>query len=440
MAHASHGAHRIVIVGGGAGGLALAARLGRSLGRKGRAQIALVDISLQHLWKPLLHEVAAGTLDSHADAIEFLAQARVHGFRFRLGRMEGLDRQRREIHLGPITDPTGVQFGVPQIVGYDTLVIAVGCTVNDFGIPGVKEHCLLLDRQDQAEHCHRLFLAEHLRAQAQSESDEAEGLTIAIVGAGATGVELAAELHTASRQFIDYGLDRMAGSRGMRLVLLDAAPRILPGMSERVAELAATRLQEIGVEVHTGEQVTRVTAQGLQTDQGRSIGCRMTVWAAGIKAPEFLRELDGLETNKLNQLVVRPTLQTTRSDEIFALGDCAQAPWLGHDRPVPPLAQAAHQQAELLAKALVRRLDGRPLPPFRFRDRGSLVSLGQENALGALMGSLLGTVTFEGRVAYVAYRSLYRAHQRAVFGVPRTALLMLADWFRRGVRPSFKLH
>lgn len=131
--------HRIVIVGGGAGGLELAARLGRSLGRRTRAEITLVDISLRHLWKPLLHEVAAGTLDSHADAVEYLAQARAHGFRFRLGRMEGLDRERREIRLGAIKDAGGVQIGGPKLLGYDTLVIAVGSTVNDFGVPGVKE-------------------------------------------------------------------------------------------------------------------------------------------------------------------------------------------------------------------------------------------------------------------------------------------------------------
>lgn len=432
-------AHRIVIVGGGAGGLELAARLGAALGRRRRAEITLVDVSLRHLWKPLLHEVAAGTLDSHADAVEFLAQARFHEFRFRLGRFEGLDRGRREVRLGTVTDQTGVRIGGPQTLRYDTLVIAVGSTVNDFDVPGVTEHCILLDRQDQAERCHRVFLAEHLR-EGWDVAVRGDPFTVAIVGAGATGVELAAEMHMASAQLTEYGLNGFSGGRQLRLVLLDTAPRILPAMSARMARLAKRRLEQIGVEVYTGEQVTRVTETGLETDAGRHVACRMRIWAAGIKAPDFLSDLDGLEANKKNQLVVRDTLQTTADDDIFAFGDCAQAPWPGRDQPVPPLAQAAHQQAALLARSLRQRIDGRPLPSFRFQERGSLVSLGQEDAVGALMGRLLGEVTFEGRLAHFAYRSLYRAHQRAIYGVPRTALLMLADWFRRGAAPSLKLH
>jgi len=125
-------AHRIVIVGGGAGGLELAVRLGNKLGRHGRAQVILVDSSLIHVWKPLLHEVAAGTLDSHEDAIEFLAQARRHFFRFSLGRMVGLDRAGKRIHLAAITNQQGFEVAPPRELGYDTLIIAIGGQVNDF--------------------------------------------------------------------------------------------------------------------------------------------------------------------------------------------------------------------------------------------------------------------------------------------------------------------
>lgn len=432
--------HRIVIVGGGAGGLELAVRLGDTLGRRRRAEVTLVDTSLTHLWKPLLHEVAAGTLDSHADAIEFLAQARAHHFRFRLGRMDGLDRARKEIRMVAIVDDQGIEVAPSRALAYDTLVIAVGGTANDFGVPGVEEHCTRLDSQKQAEQFQRIFLDLHLRALVTDRPLEEGLLNVGIVGAGATGVELAAELHAASRQLVTYGIDRVASGRDLRLVLVEAAERVLPSLPERVSRATEVRLRELGVEIRTGKQVSQVTANGIQTTDGHFLPCRMKVWAAGIKGPDFLKDLDGLEVSRLNRLIVRPTLQTSISDDIFALGDCAECPWPEHDRPVPPRANAAHQQAALLAKSLVRRQEGKPLLEFVYRDQGSLVSLSSYTTLGILMGNLLGDITFEGWLARLAYRSLYREHQRMVYGLPRMLLIMLADWFRRGAGPVLKLH
>lgn len=432
--------HRIVIVGGGAGGLELACRLGESLGRKGRAEITLVDATLTHLWKPLLHEVAAGTLDSHADAIEFLAQARDHYFRFRLGRMTALDRTRKQIRLAAMHDETGLEVASPQVLYYDTLVIAVGSRSNPFGIAGVEEHCAFLDNQQQAERFHRQFLAHYLRAHASDAPQEGDSLNIGIVGAGATGVELAAELHAANRQLVSYGLDRVSPERDMQLVVIEAAPKVLPGLPDHISRATEARLRQLGVSVFTGEKVTSVTAEGIYTDSGRFVPCHMKIWAAGIKAPDFLRDLDGLETNALGQLVVRPSLQTTLCDDIFAFGDCAACPWPEHGRSVPPRAQAARQQAIHLARALPGRLAGKPLPEFVYKDYGSLISLSRYTTLGTLMGSLLGNITFEGWLARLAYRSLYRTHQQTIYGAPRTLLIMLADWFRHRVGPSLKLH
>jgi NADH dehydrogenase len=429
----------IVIVGGGAGGLELATRLGRKLGRRGRARITLVDAALAHLWKPLLHEVSAGTLDSHQDAIEFLAQARAHHFRFRLGRMRGLDRRAKVVELAPIEDEEGREVVPARRLAYDTLVIAVGSTVNDFGVPGAREHCIFLDGPEQAERFHRMFFQYHLRAQTYEATPPAGLLSIGIVGAGATGVELAAELHAASRELVAYGLDRI-GPGDMHVVVVEAAQRVLPALPARVSRAIEAQLQRIGVTIHTGEQVAEVTSEGMRTHAGRFIPCRMKVWAAGIKAPDFLSDLDGLATNRIHQLVVHPTLQTTRDDDVFALGDCAQCAWTGRDQPVPPRAQAAHQQAVLLAGSLARRLEGRAPLEFRYHDRGSLVSLSGYTTVGSLMGNLMGEVTFEGWLARMAYRSLYRMHQRAVYGIPRALLIMLADWFRRGAGPQLKLH
>ncbi len=147
------------------------------------------------------------------------------------------------------------------------------------------------------------------------------------------------------------------------------------------------------------------------------------VWAAGIKAPDFLRGLAGLESNRINQLVVMPTLQATRDENIFALGDCAACPWPQGSGWVPPRAQAAHQQASHLFKMLPRHLEGRRLQPFRYRDFGSLISLGRFSTVGSLMGAITrGSVMVEGWFAGLVYRSLYRMHQYALHGFSQVAL------------------
>jgi len=430
----------VVIVGGGAGGLELASRLGRTLGRRRRAHVSLVDSSLTHLWKPLLHEVAAGTLNSYEDALEYLAQARWRGFEFRLGRFQGLDRKNKLIHLAS-TLGTDDEVIIPErTLPYDLLVIAIGSVTNDFGIPGVREHCTFLDSREQADRFQQRLLETFMQVQSQGIAAGSGQLNVAIVGAGATGVELAAELHHTAHQFVAYGFDRIVPEKDVRLTLIEAADRILPSLPPRLSDPAERELKRLGVTVHTGKRVTRVTPHGLYLHDGVFVHAALKVWAAGIKAPDFLKDIDGLETNRQNQLVVQQTLQTTRDDSIFALGDCASCPRPGYERPVPPTAQAAHQQASLLVRALARRLQGKPLRKYVYRDYGSLVSLSEYTTVGNLMGRLMGEIWIEGLVARILYRSLYRLHQRALFGGVRTLLLAIADFLTRPTRARTKLH
>jgi NADH dehydrogenase len=431
--------HRIVIVGGGAGGLELATRLGRKLGKSGAARIILVDANLTHIWKPLLHEVAAGSLNSSEDELNYVAQAKWNHFEFQLGRMSGLDRAGKSITLAPTLDDDGQVLMPERRIAYDSLVLAVGSTTNDFGTPGAAEHCIFLDTRGQAERFHRRLLSHYLRAHA-SENGDASKIDIAIVGAGATGVELAAELHHAAKQLVAYGLDRIR-PEDMRITLIEAGPRVLPALPERIARPVHQTLEKLGVTVLTGAAVSEVTADGLKTADGNFIPASLKVWAAGIRAPSFLKELDGLESNRINQLLVRPTLQTTLDDDIFAFGDCAACPQPGTEgRNVPPRAQAAHQQASLLAKSLRLKISGQALPEYRYRDYGSLISLSSFSAVGNLMGNLTGSVMLEGWLARVFYISLYRMHQMALYGVPRTLLLMLSDRIGRSTEPRLKLH
>ncbi|MDH1557486.1 NAD(P)/FAD-dependent oxidoreductase [Ectopseudomonas chengduensis] len=431
--------HRIVIVGGGAGGLELATRLGRKLGKSGAARIILVDANLTHIWKPLLHEVAAGSLNSSEDELNYVAQAKWNHFEFQLGRMSGLDRASKSITLAPTLDDDGQVLMPERRITYDSLVIAVGSTTNDFGTPGAAEHCIFLDTRAQAERFHRRMLSHYLRAHA-SESEDVSKIDIAIVGAGATGVELAAELHHAAKQLVAYGLDRIR-PEDMRITLIEAGPRVLPALPERIARPVHQTLEKLGVTVLTGAAVSEVTADGLKTADGNFIPASLKVWAAGIRAPGFLKDLDGLESNRINQLQVRPTLQTTLDDDVFAFGDCAACPQPGTEgRNVPPRAQAAHQQASLLAKSLRLKISAQPLPEYRYRDYGSLISLSSFSAVGNLMGNLTGSVMLEGWLARVFYVSLYRMHQMALYGVPRTLLLMLSDRIGRSTEPRLKLH
>ena len=430
--------HRIVIVGGGAGGLELATRLGQRLGKRRQAEVILVDSHLTHMWKPLLHEVAAGSLSLSDNQFNYIAQAKWKHFQFQMGRMCGLDRQAKTIELAPLLQDDGSEAAPARTLAYDTLVMAIGSVTNDFHTPGAAEHCIFLDAPDQAERFHRLLLAKYLAAHAGH--DKQAQLRIAIVGAGATGVELAAELRSAAQQLSDYGLGNIA-PENLHITVLDAGKRVLPALPERIGRDAHQTLEKLGVQVITEAAVSRVTAEQLETADGRVIPASIKVWAAGIKAPDFLQNLDGLESNRINQLVVRTTLQTTLDDDIFVLGDCAACPMDdGSGKNVPPRAQAAHQQASLLAESLPKRLQGQALPEYRYRDYGSLVSLSHFSAVGNLMGNLMGTVKVEGWLARMFYISLYRMHQVALCGVFRTALLMLSDRIGRRTDPRLKLH
>jgi len=426
------------VVGGGAGGVELATKLGDRFARKGLAEVTLVDRSRTHLWKPLLHEVAAGSMNMHEHQLDYLAQARWHHFTFALGALAGLDRAAREIVVSPATDDEGQEILPERRIGYDTLVIAIGSESNDFNTPGVREHAFTLDNTWQAHLFHRRLVNECFRA---NYANQGEIISIAIVGAGATGVELAAELHNTIRVLAAYGLRDFDPAKQIRIAVVEAGPRVLAGLPDHIAEGTLKVLTELGVEVLTSEKVVEVHAGGLRTASGREVHGTFVVWAAGIRCADVLKDLDGLESNRINQLVVLPSLQATRDENIFAIGDCAAAAWKD-GRTVPPRAQSAHQMASHVVKTIARRLAGKPPPaPYRYRDFGSLVSLGSYDTLGQLMGFISSEkFRVEGWIAKFVYISLYRQHIWALHGFWRMALDTASRWIRRQVDPKVKLH
>lgn len=437
------GLHRIVIVGGGAGGLELATLLGNKLGKRKLAHITLIDKNRTHIWKPMLHEIASGSMDYTLNEVDYLAQAHWHHFRYRIGAMTGIDRAQKLVHLDAYTDSEGELVTPQRSLPYDTLVIAIGSRTNDFNIPGVAEHAIEMDTAAQAEHFHQKLVNACIRAHAQTDPLQAYQLQVAIIGAGATGVELAAELHKSIRSLVKYGLDSIEADRDVRLTLIEAAPRILPGLPERLSADAARILERLKVNTRTNARVAAVAEHSVQLATGEIIPAELIVWAAGIRAPAVLKTLDGLETNNINQLIVKNTLQTTLDENIFAFGDCASVDWLEHDPPtkVPPRAQAAHQQALHLAKQIQNRLQNKALEDFHYHDFGSLVSLGENWAVGGLMGNIArGTLFVEGYLARFMYNMLYKKHQLSLHGFWKTAIETVSGILRRTTTPSIKLH
>lgn len=426
----------IVIVGGGAGGLELATQLGHQLGKKKQAEIILVDKNRSHIWKPLLHEIATGSLDINTDGVTYRAHSSVHHYQFQLGTMISLDKEKKAIILQPLNDEEGKQILPKREITYDILVMAVGSVSNDFGTPGVAENCYYLDSHQQAERFHRSMLNHFLRINQQSEQSV---LRLAIVGGGATGVELSAELYHVADLLKIYGMPQMSAKR-LKISLIEAGPRLVPALPERIAISVRRELNKLGVQILENTRVIAADSQGFETEGGNRIEADLTVWAAGVKAPDFIKSLSLFETNRIGQIVVKPTLQSTVDDTVFVIGDCCAC-----EQPdgswVPPRAQSAHQMADLVRKNIKLQMQGKPLQPYLYKDHGSLVNLSKYSTVGSLMGNLnKGTMFVEGRIARFVYISLYRMHQIAIHGWLRASGVMLAQKIGSSVKPKMKLH
>ncbi len=414
-------------------GLSVATALGRRFGRRGAANVTLVDRSFAHVWKPMLHTFAAGTRRSQDEQLPFVHQAARAGFRFLPGPLDGVDSEAGCITVGALTDPGGRPVAPQRRVEYDYLVIAIGSRANDFSIRGVAEHCHFIDDLPAANAFNDRLYGELLQAASYDRR-----LELAIVGGGATGVELAAEVS----QLLDIG--RAYGTQNLRpqlgITLIESGSRLLSSFPETISAAAADQLRQIGVRIYTDTRVVAADDDGFTLNNGGRIAANLRVWAAGIRSEDIPEGFSGLERKANGQLVVKPTLQVTRSDAIFAIGDCSSFIPPGSCRPLPPTAQVASQQGRHVVEQISRLLEGRDVEAFEYRERGSLVSLGQYNAWGTLgRHGVFGASLIKGSAARLGHALLYRQHQAELYGLPGVCALWASDALASFVRPPIRL-
>ena len=433
---AANEAERIIVIGGGAGGLELVVKLGRKFRRNRDVEVILIDKNPTHIWKPLLHEVATGSMNSYHDEASYRLIAKKHGFRFILGQVTDVDLDKKAIRLAPVVDASGNEMMPERLIDYSTLCVAVGSHSNDFGISGVREFSKQLDSREQAESFHQQFTAALHRVNSAGQSTSR--LSVAIVGGGATGVELAADMHNVVQRLREYGFEHFSRD-SLNVVIVEAAPMLLPRLPDRIGPSVQRELERIGVRVMVNTRVAKVTKDAVVTSEGENIPADISVWAAGVKAPAWLGAA-GFPVDRLGRIEVEPNLTVRGHDDVFAIGDCCSITD-ADGKEIPPRAQAAHQMASLTARNIIATSKQRAQKPFVYRDFGSLVSLSKYSTIGNLMGNLVrGTVFVEGWIARLFYLSLYRMHQAAIHGPASTLLIMLGDRIYKATRASVKLH
>ncbi|SKD04288.1 NAD(P)/FAD-dependent oxidoreductase [Paraburkholderia hospita] len=435
--------HRIVIVGGGAGGLELATRLGNTVGRKRRAEVLLVDRYPTHFWKPLLHEAASGHIDPAQHDISYAVQAKRHSFRFVQGDFKALDSNERRITVASMVDEENREIVPAQQIPYDTLVLAVGSVTNFFNVAGAEEEALRLENVEQAEQFRRKLLAACFRAgheKNRTGGSEEPLVNVNIIGGGATGVELAASVRDAVEHFADYRFAALDPTKDICVRVIEGNDRVLPGLSPELSAAALSHLLRLNVQIMTKARVIEVRKDALLTAAGDVLPSDLTLWAAGVAGAPSLSHCPGLRLNRNGQMLINTTLQSVADPRIYAIGDCASIdPNLGTGWPIT--AQAAHQQAVYLASALAANLTLKSISEFRYRDGGTLVSFGSAGAVGRVASQMPPiTISVKGSLARILYALIYRRHLVFVTGTLRASAATVSQWIKGRLSPPVRLH
>ncbi|MFI4847405.1 MAG: NAD(P)/FAD-dependent oxidoreductase [Candidatus Makana argininalis] len=428
---------KIVIIGGGIAGLKLSTNLGIKFKKNENISITLIDKNSNYLWKPLLHEVASGSINENINSLNYLYHAKNNYFKFEIGKMIDIDRINKKILLGEIIGNNGILISKERIVFYDILVISIGSESNDFNIKGVKENCKFLDDIQQAKNINRYII--NIFNKFYFKNKKKQNIKISIIGGGATGVELSAEILNTFNEFQKYKLNNF-NNNSLQINLLEASKNILPSLPNKISVFTQNELKNIGINILTNTMVIKVDSLGLYTKDNKYIKSDIMIWTAGIKVSNFIKNLSGLETNNINQIIVKKTLQTTIDSNIFAIGDCSYCV-CKNGIISPPRAQAANQMASIVFKNILSILEKKTLKNYTYKDSGTFISLSKFNSCGIFINNFIKRNIFvKGKIARLFYLIIYRIYQISLYGYIKTILIIISDLINKKIIPVVKLY
>lgn len=380
-------AHRVLILGGGFGGLYAAKAL-----RKAPVEVTLVDLRNFHLFQPLLYQVATGSLSPGEIASPLRAVLnRQKKTRVLLGAAVDLDANARRVLLDD-----------GQSVDYDSLIVATGSTDSYFGHDDWRRYAISLKSIEEATAIrHRILYAFEAAEREPDPEKQREWLTFVIVGAGPTGVELAGALAEIAHDTLRHDF-RSIRPESARILLFEGAPRVLPTYPEDLSAKAAAALLHLKVTPRTNANVTSIDRRGItvKTPDGETrIASRTVIWAAGVKPSSFAEVLGrraGAPRDPKGQIVVHNDCTVPGHPEIFVIGDMAHFEEKG--RVLPGVAQVAMQQGNYTARTIAKRLRGEPAQPFHYFDKGSLAVIGRASAVAQI-----GPLHLSGLLAWLTW-------------------------------------
>jgi NADH dehydrogenase len=382
-------ARRIVILGAGFGGLFTALELERRLREEKTLEIRLLDARNFHLFSPMLHEVTSGIIEPRHVVWPIRALSGKTRLTFETREVRSIDLQGRKV----LTDSGDV--------GYDHLVIALGSVTNYFGIDGAEKKAFNFKTLKDAVRLRNHILEMFERADLERDPNKRRRLlTFTLVGAGCTGVELATEIHDLARKALAMHYPHL-DVREVRVVVAEATGRIIPCVSDQLANLGLKKLKQKGIDVRLHSPVVRVSDGAVELANGDILTTETVIWTAGVKANPIVEALP-VDKDKLGRVVVDEYLEIPSFPGVIAVGDCAHCWDARLNAALPPTAQVAIQQASCVADNIMRGLRGEGKQPFMYRHRGDLVSLGAGDGVGEIAG-----MAFSGLPAWLLWRSVF---------------------------------
>ena len=400
---------KIVVLGGGFGGLETAKHL-RRLARSGRAHVRLISDSEAFVFTPFLCEVAGGSIELRHVVQSIREMVVPWGVGFTQARVEGLEPDSRLV----LTDRGPMVF--------DYLVVGLGSAVNFFGVGGAREHCLTLHKLADAQRLRSRLGATLEEAAASRDSGQERPIRCAVIGAGPTGVELVCELADMLREVLPRCYPELP-AEAVELTLLEASDNILGIYHPDLQKYAEERIASKGVRLVKGAKVERVGQEEVHLADGEVLPCDIAVWTAGIQPNPVLKTM-GLPLTEIGYLRVEPTLQVPGHPNVYGLGDCTSFLSETDGKSLPAEAQVAVQQAQCIARNLAAELEGRPLETFRYHHFGRLISLGTRYAVTDFM-----RVRFSGFVGWWLWRTIYLVKLRRAKNILRVMLDWTIDLF-----------